>query len=115
MTNKLNSFGLIDRHQVFVIDQSDQDVKISQLVKGKIIDRIAVFNGERNETFFQGCGLVKWIQDCQMLKSEVCVLGNIGDGLGELWPGAKMEVFYSMVSVWILPLIRPVETILTAL
>lgn len=122
-----SSSGRPDHRQYAVIDRSDQDGKISvdhwQLIEGMLIDRIAVFKGERNEISFKGADWSKGVKivNCGNEKSARFLTETV-EGLGELWPGAKLEVvpssclpLRSMVTVWIPPPIRPVETILSVL
>ncbi|KAI8116750.1 Retrovirus-related Pol polyprotein from type-1 retrotransposable element R1 [Lucilia cuprina] len=113
--------------QVAVIDRNDPDGRIStdfrQSIEGRLIDEIAIFEGESEDVSFNGADWVKGVKvvNCGNKNSLEFLKSAIGK-CSDINPAAKLEVIQaselplrSIVTVWIPPPERTVQTILAVL
>ncbi|KAI9428625.1 hypothetical protein F5148DRAFT_1296768 [Russula earlei] len=94
---KQESIGVDPSLRVAVIDRSDPDGQISPAnwvrLEGELMLQMAADDREEGEVQFCGIDWLKGVKviDC-VNKESVRFLKNAIDGVGEFWPGAKLEV-----------------------
>ncbi|XP_065372622.1 uncharacterized protein LOC135964318 [Calliphora vicina] len=113
--------------QAAIIDRNDPDGKIStdqwQLLEARLLDEMAFHSGSSEDVSFKGADWAKGVKviNCGN-KNSFEFLRTVVGKLGDLNPALKLEVIRaselplrSIVTVWIPPPVRPVETILALL